>query len=223
MRFLWIVLGILIVLWLLSRLRLGAYAAFGEKLKIDVLIGPARVQVFPAESKKEKSPKRKKKAAPEKKPPTPDGEAEKKSRPKITLDDIKSAANALLPPLKRALARTRRSIRVKPLDLSIVVGGADDPASAAELYGYIHMGVWTGMPVLEQLLVIPDPHIHVGIDFDAQNTTLEGEAGLTIRIGTLIAVAFGIGIPALKWFLQFQKKQKQPAVADEKQAAKPAA
>ena len=222
MRFLWIILGILIALWLLSRLRLGVYAAFGESLKVDIVIGPGKLQILPPKPKKEKKPK-KKKAAPDKKQQASGDETKKKEKTKITLDDIKSAANALLPPLKRALERTRRSIRVKPLDLAIVVGGADDPASAAELYGYIHMGVWTGMPVLEQLLVIPDPHIHVGIDFDTQSTKLEGEVGLTIRLGTLIAVAFGIGIPALKWFLQFQKKQKQPAAADEKQAEKPAA
>ena len=86
-------------------------------------------------------------------------------------------------------------------------GGSEDPAAAAELYGYLHAGVWTAMPVLEQLLVIPDPYIHVGIDFDAPRTAVEGELGVSIRIGTLLAVGLGTGIPALRWFLRFRKKQ----------------
>ena len=216
MRFLWIVIGILVVLWLLSCIRLGVYAAFGEKMQVDVLAGPVKVRVFPSESKKEKKTKPKAPSAEKKTAPAA------KQKPKFSLADIKSAADMLIPPVKRALERTRRSIRVKPLDLSVTVGGEEDPASAAELYGYIHMGVWTGMPVLEQLLVIPDPHIHVGIDFQTPSTKVEGEVGVTIRLGTVIAVAFGIGIPAVKWFLQFKKKQDS-AATDQAQATQPAA
>ena len=56
---------------------------------------------------------------------------------------------------------------------------------------------------------IPDPRIHVGIDFDEGKTKAEGTAGISIRIGTLLAVALGVGIPALRWFLRFQKEKKQ--------------
>ena len=67
------------------------------------------------------------------------------------------------------------------------------------------------MPVLERLLVIPSPHIHIGIDFVESKTKLEGEVGVTARIGTLLAVGATIGFPALKWFLQYKKKkEKQP-------------
>ena len=64
------------------------------------------------------------------------------------------------------------------------------------------------MPVLEQLVDIRDPYIQIDVDFDASKTALHGEAGLSIRIGTLLAAAFGIGIPALRWFLRMQKQQK---------------
>ena len=77
------------------------------------------------------------------------------------------------------------------------------------------------MPLLEQLLVIPEPSIHIGIDFDAPETSVEGEVGLSARIGTLLRVALTIGIPSLRWFLRWRKKAKQtpaPQTA-EKQAA----
>ena len=229
MRGLWIILGIAAVFWLIGRICVGAHVTLqANSPTVRVKIGPIGIQVYPPKKKdgqlKEKKPKKKKVAKGEKKPSS-DGEKAKKEKLKITLDDVRSAFDALWPPLKRALGRTRRSIRIRPLDLSVVLGGAGDPAKAAENYGYIHMGVWTGMPVLEQLLVIPDPHIHIGIDFDVNDFRLDGEAGISIRIGTIFAVAFGIGIPAVKWYLNFTKKQKQQAQTPpaEGETAKPAA
>lgn len=107
---------------------------------------------------------------------------------------------------------------MRPLDLSITLGGQRDPASAAELYGTLHMAVWTMMPPLEQLLVIPDPHIHLGIDFDAPSTVMNGKAGISIRIGTLIAVGAGVGFPALKWFLRFLRQHKKEQAAPAQKA-----
>ena len=226
MRWLWIILGILAVFWLIGRIRVGAHVTLqANSPTVRVKIGPFGIQVFPAKPKKdkppkEKKPKKKKKAAKKGETAASGDKKPAKAKPKITLDDVKSAFNALWPPLKRALGRTRRSIRIHPLDLSVTAGGAQDPAKAAELYGYLHMGVWTGMPVLEQLLVIPDPHIHIGIDFDGA-TRVDGEVGISIRIGTIFAVAFGIGIPAVKWYLNFTKKQKQPAQAPTEGETKP--
>ena len=223
MRCFLIVLGILgLLLFLLLRLRVGIDAAVdGKDVIVKAAAGPFRIQILPQKPKKKK---RKKEPAPKeqgdgKKPPQG-----KKKLPNVTLEDIRSAMDALLPPLKRALGRTRRGILVKPLEVSLTFGGERDPAAAAELYGYAHMGVWTGMPAPEQLLDIPDPHIHMGIDFNKPETLVQARVGVTIRVGTLVAVAAGIGIPALKWFLRFQKKQKQqPASAAEPGQAVPAA
>ena len=197
----WIVLIVLALLvTLLCMTKVGVLAEFGqEALKLDARIGPFTVQLFP---QKEKPPKKKQAAGKKSEKPA------KKKLPKIALADIKDAVAALWPPLKRALGRTRRGIRIKPLTLSITVGAEEDPASGAETYGYLHSGVWTGMPMLEQLLVIPDPRIHIGIDFDNPKTVAEGRLGLSIRIGTLLMVAMGVGIPALRWFLRFQKPHK---------------
>lgn len=43
------------------------------------------------------------------------------------------------------------------------------------------------MPVLEQLLTVKDPQIHVGVDFQNEQTVAEGEAELSLRLGTRIA------------------------------------
>lgn len=219
MLWLWIlgVLAALIVL--LCQTRVGVHAAFcAGALTLDARIGPLHIRILPARKRNEKAAKAVKEAE-----KTVEAKPKKSKAPlmKPSLADIKDAVHTLAPPLKRALGRTRRGIRIHPLQLSVTVGGREDPAAAAELYGYLHAGVWTGMPVLEQWLVIPAPYIHIGIDFDAVDAAAEGELGVTARIGTLLAAALGAGIPALRWFLRYQKKHKQqtPAQAPEHAAA----
>lgn len=217
MILLWILVVLAALILLLCWTRVGVRTSFGGgALTLDLKIGLFHIRILPARKKKEKPEKTAKKAEKNaeetaKKPKAP--------LPKPSLDDIKDAVRTLAPPLKRALGRTRRGIRIYPLQLSVTVGGREDPAAAAELYGYLHAGVWTGMPVLEQLLVIPAPYIHIGIDFDVPDTIAEGEVGVSARIGTLLAAALGVGIPALRWFLRYQKHHQQQAKAKEPEQA----
>lgn len=204
----WILAILAALILLLCRISVGAQTAFSpEAVTLDLKIGPFRLHMLPVKKRPEKAVKKQNPPKAEKQ--TGEKQAGKKELPKITLADIQDVVRTLAPPLKRALARTRRGIRIKPLTLSVIVGAADDPAAGAELYGYLQCGVWTAMPVLEQLLVIPDPRIHIGLDFDRSQTQVEGRAGVSIRVGTLLAVALGVGFPALKWFLRFQKKRQQ--------------
>ena len=188
---LWITLAVLLALAIfLWRLRLGLYVVFGRgQAAADLTIGPFRVRLVPSKETK-KTPQETKKTGKPKKEPKDLAEAAKKI-PKPKLEDLQDAARTLWPAAKKALRRTRRGIRVDPLRLSATLGGAEDPAAAAELYGGLHALVWTGMPALEKLVVIRDPGIHLGIDFDAQETRAEGELGISIRLGTLIAVGKG--------------------------------
>ena len=199
---LWI-LGILalLLIWLCLT-RVGAQVTLsGGSPVVDVKFGLFRFRVFPGKKK----PKPSKEETAEK----PKEKKEKQPMPKPTLADIKDAVRTLWPPLKRALDRTRRGIRIHPLTVSLILGGADDPAAAAEQYGYLQAAIWTGMPVLEKVLDIPEPSIHTDIDFDAPKPLIEGTLGVTARIGTLLGVGLGIAIPALRWFLRFRKKAKE--------------
>ena len=203
---LWILGVLLALIVLLCVTRVGVHAEFGETLLLDAKIGWFHIHILPA---KEANKKREKKA--EDAEETTEKAAKKPTFPKPSFSDIRDAVSALWPPLKRALDRTRRGLRIAPLDLSVTLGGLEDPASAAQLYGELNAAVWSAMPVLERLLVIPSPHIHIGIDFVESKTKMEGEVGVTARIGTLLAVGATIGFPALKWFLQYKKKkEKQP-------------
>ena len=184
MTALWI-LGILAALLLLLCLtRVGVLVKFGEELTVTARLGFIRIQVLPANKKPPKHEKKPK----EKQEQNPKSEKPKKAFPKPALSDIRDAVKALWPPLKKALYRTRRGVRIDPLDVSLVLGGQAEPADAARLYGELHGAVWTGMPVMERLLVIPRPHIHLDVDFAEEKTNVQGTIGLSARIGTLLRI-----------------------------------
>ena len=204
---LWILGILLALLVLLCLTRVGVHALFGDALALDAKIGPFRIYILPG---KKQDKKREKRAKEPKEAEKSEEKAEKKPCfPKPSMADIREAVSVLWPPLKRALNRTRRGVRIHPMDLCVTLGGQEDPAAAAQLYGEAHAGVWAVMPVLERLLVIPEPHIHIGIDFNASETKVEGELGVTARVGTLLAVGATVAFPALKWFLRYRKKQKK--------------
>ena len=198
---LWIV-GVLAALGLLiAWTRVGVLVRrTGELLTVDIRVGPVQFRVFPGKEAPEKQEPESPKAAKPKK------EAKQKSKSPITFGEIKDLLRTMWPPLKTALGRTRRSIRLTPLQLSLTLGGAEDPAETAQLYGELQGGVWTVMPVLEQLLDIRDPWVHLGVDFDTDRTAAEGTLGLSIRIGSALYILLGLAIPGLRWYLAFRKR-----------------
>ena len=76
-----------------------------------------------------------------------------------------------------------------------------------------------GLPRLEELMRIPDPYIHLDVDYNARETRAEGEIGLFFQIRDLFAIGFAFGIPALKWLLRWKKEKKlREAAAQAEQA-----
>ena len=75
------------------------------------------------------------------------------------------------------------------------------------------------MPVLEQLLTVKDPQIHVGLDFKNEQTVVVGEAELSLRLGTGLRVAAGMAVPALRWFVNMQRQAHRKESSKVKTAA----
>lgn len=209
----WILLAIVLLLILLCRTRVGAEAAFSaEGVRLDIRLGWLRLHILPARAPTDgkepvKKPKKPKKSKKPKKEEAKTEEPKKKEFP-FSREDIRDAVRTLLPALGRFLHRTRRGIRISPLHLSVTLGGRGNPAKAAIQYGQIQTAVHLGMPVLEKLVEIREIRIHTEVDFDAAGTVVEGEAGVTFRIGTLIAMGFGLLFPALGWLLRVRRRKR---------------
>ena len=216
MTALYIILGILLAFFLLSLLRLGMRVQFTGSLaetRVTVIAGPARIQLLPKPEKPEKPQKEKKK---KEKPAKAKAEGGEKKKLHLTKEDIKTALPALWKCLQNGLRKTRQRLLIDPLHLSASLPGAADPAGAAELYGYVNAGMWTVMPQLERLMRIPDPRLHVEVDFDAAELRLTGEVGVTLQIRDLLAIGLAFAKPVLRWYLAMQKRHS----AQEKAQAK---
>ena len=207
MTALYIILGILLVLFLLSLLRLGVRVEFTGSLaetRVTVIAGPARIQLLPKPEKPEKPQKEKKKKEKPAKAKAEGGEKKKKLH--LTKEDIKTALPALWECLKNGLRKTRQRLLIDPLHLSASLPGAADPAGAAELYGYVNAGMWTVMPQLERLFVIKKPDIQVECDFASAETTVVVHLDISITLGRLLALVIIYGVRILFELLSMKRK-----------------
>ncbi|MBQ9393285.1 MAG: DUF2953 domain-containing protein [Oscillospiraceae bacterium] len=205
MVWLWILGAVALLLLALALLPLGVRASYDGELRLALRIGPVERVLIPA---------------PEKTKPTAEAakQDEKKEKKKkevhISARQIRQGLPTLWAALKKALHRTRRRLRLYPVELSVTFGG-EDPASVAQTYGWAETAMWTVMPQLERLTRMPDPHVHLGVDYNAAATVFSGRAGATLRLGDLVVIVLTFGIPALRWYLSVTKenaaKEQEPA------------
>lgn len=203
MTVLWCILGAIVLLIIIVLLlRVGVLVTLTDTLTVLLRIGPAAIPLYPAAEKKEKSTPKKAKAAPKAQP-----KEKKKLSLDITRQDVQEALKAVWQALEGVLRRIGRRIRITPCEVSVVVGGPW-PDKVAEQYGLVSAAVWTVMPRLEQLIHIRDPYIHLDVDFNAPATNVEGQLGLYLCVGDLIAIAFVAAVPMLKFYFPFRRRQK---------------
>ena len=200
----WILAVLVLLTVLLCLARVGVTVFWKENVSFTIRVGLLRIHIDPSQQdtkrkKKSREPKKEKKEI--------TGAELKKKLPKLAAEDLQDAFDTLLPVGLRALEQTRRAIRIQPLELCVYVGGTD-PADTAELYGLLCAAMWTLMPRLETLLVIPDPSIHLELDLGSEKIRLQGRVGVSARIGTLLRVGICAGIPTLKWLTRLRTKLK---------------
>ena len=202
MIFLYILGGIFLLILLLSSVRIGIRAEFGQETKVTAKIGPCQISVLPKAEEKRKERG--------KKTESNDQKAEKKStkKPALSLSDIRSAMPAVWESLQKGFKKSGQKIKVDPLVLCVIFGG-EDPADIAEWYGWASSALWTVMPRLQERIQIPDPQIHLGVDFNAPKTVAEGKFGIWCRVSGIFAIGHAFVKPALKWFFANRKQKKQ--------------
>ena len=211
----WIILGVIVgIIILILCLRVSVRADFGEELRVTARIGPMKMQIIPPPEKKPKKEKTEKKA------PEAEQKPKEKKKPDLHLSfaDIRDALRAVWQSVQGTLRRAGRRIRIDPLDLSFVFGD-ENPVNTAQWYGWANTAVWTAMPWLEKTVHMPDPRIHMEMDFNAAKTKVSGTVGASYRIGDLLAIGFAAAGPLLRFAIPFLKKQRAIKKAAAKQAA----
>lgn len=202
------ILGIIVLIFLLiGFLRFGAIVTFGDGLRAQLRVGPVKLTVYP----RRKKAKKKKKA--EAKEPKPEKEKKPKKAgkahtfPKPTLEDIMDLIETAFRALGAMLRRTCRRVRIDPLELTVVFGGWD-PANVAEAFGAANTILYAVMPKAEETFYIPDPSIHLRIDYTQEWPSAKGAFGVSLRVCDLFAIIFALILPLAKWFLRFKKAHR---------------
>ena len=191
-----IVIGtILLILLLLVSVRVGVILHFGDQTTLKLRIGLIRVTILPKKQKERRTAKAD--AAPKKSAPP-------KKKNKLTPLEIYDLVTAVFSGLRAMAQRAGKHLRVDPLELSAVIGGSD-PAEIAQRFGAANAAVWSLMPQAEEILHIPDPAIHLDMDYNAPKTAVSGTVGLAFRVGNLIEFTVAAAIPLLRWYKTYRR------------------
>lgn len=207
------------VIFFLAVLPLGVSVKYDSGgLLVKVSLGPVRLTVYPRPQKEKKEKKKKEKE------PTPEQVQQTKEEAELPKppqppkqentrkEDQEKGGSLLdfLPLVKVALdllGDLRRKLRVKRLDLKLIMAGGD-PCDLAVNYGRAWAAVGNLMPQLERLFVIKKRDVEVECDFTASETLVIARVDLTITLGRTLVLAAVYGFRAVKEYLNLQKKRK---------------
>lgn len=198
MAILWILLGLVCLLFLIGCIRVSAIASYDKEFHLTVKI--ACISIKPLE-KKNKS-KKKKKPKKEKKP----SKKKKKERPKPSFDMIKSGVTTLLPVVLKTLQRLGKGVRFQPVQAYYCIPAGNDPAKASILYGKANALLWGVMPQLEAVGDFKDVGIAIDVDYQASEPVISCHVGIGITIGRALAIAAGLLVPAVQWYRAYTKE-----------------
>ena len=199
----------LAILILLAILPLGASVLYdAEGVRVRVVAGPLKLQVFPLKKKPQKDkPKKDKPKKEKKKKPAPEpGEPGTKPQP-----EKKGGSWTDFLPLVRValdlLNDLRRKLRVNELKLHLTMAG-DDPCDLAVNYGRMNASMAGLIAQLERFLVIKKRDVHIDCDFAADETVILARLDLTITLGRILSIAAVYGVRGLKTFLNIKKQRE---------------
>lgn len=195
MNNLYIFLLVLLILFLLCQIRIGAKIEYKQEgLFVWVRAGMLEIPVFPVTSKMKKKEKRTAKE----KPP-----AEKK--PKGGLLEL---ALSFIPIVLDTVKKLRRKIRVDKLDMHLTAAAAD-PGDAALQYGRANAVLGSLWQPITQAFHVKDGHAGVSVDFEQTKPTIYLLASLSLTIGQALALVIIFGARALCVLIRTRNKSKK--------------
>ena len=199
----------LAILFLLAILPLGASVLYdAEGVRVRVVAGPLKLQVFPMKKKPKKDkqkkdkPKKEKKKKPVHEPGEPGAPKPKEKKGGSWKDFLPLVRVAL-----DLLNDLRRKLRVDHLKLHLTMA-ADDPCDLAVNYGRMNAALAGLLSQLERFLVIKKRDVHVDCDFTASETVILARLDLTITLGRILSIAVVYGIRALMTYLKIKKQRE---------------
>lgn len=205
MRGLYIALGVLLVLWLISLIRVGGIAEYSaEGVLVRLRAGPFKVELFPGKPAGEKKSKPSKEQKKKKKPVRP-------KEPVPLTEKVGGALELfqeLLPVALDAVGKLFGKLRVDELVFHLTWAAAD-PASAAIGYGAGQAVLGAIWPLLDNALDIRRRDVGVAVDFRSTAPVIYARASLSFTVGQLLTLGAVSGFKALRAFLRARRARKR--------------
>jgi len=188
---------VLAVLTAIAWLPLGVTASYHDSgANADLIVGPVRIPLYPAQKKKQKEKEKQEKSVPQ--------------QAKAASPQKGGSIADFVPLVKTALALLgdlRRKLRVDLLVLKLTLAGGD-PSDLGQNYGKACAAMGNLWPILENLFVIKKRDVNIQCDFEAEETVIAARIDITITLGRLLYLAVRYGVRALREYLTLLKKRK---------------
>ena len=156
-----------------------------------VLIGPLKFRLYPAKPKAKKTSSQPKKGG------------NKNAKKGGSLSDFYPIVRTVLD----FLEQLRRKVRVKDLELKVILAG-DDPCNLAVNYGRAWAAVGSLMPQLDRFLSIRKKNVEVECDFVAETTKVYAKVDATLSLARAFSLGARHGIKIIKDILKLKKLRK---------------
>ena len=220
MVFLYIILGILLLIFLISLIRVQVFALYSQDLTLTLKILFFKIKILPQpeeKKEKEKKPKKEKKEKKKKKEeekPEKDKKEEKKKPSLIAelkdkhgvtglIELFRSAANIATGMLKGIISH----VVFERLDVGIMLSG-EDAASVALTYGKVCSALYPAINILASATVCRDYNICIEPVFDPEKPTeVYADVHVYLRIIFVLGAALKAGFRFLFLFLKAKFKK----------------
>lgn len=174
----------------------GRYDVDGPRLWL--LLGPVKIRLIPTQKEKKAKPLPKTRKMQTKTQGEKQGGSPAEFWPLV---------NVVL----NFLGDFRRKLRVKRLELRVVMAGGD-PCDLAENYGKACAAMAALEPQLERLFVIKKKRLRVDCDFTESKSQVWGLLDLTITLGRLLSLLIRYGYRGAGEFRKLKKRKKGGAL-----------
>ncbi len=219
MVFLYILLGILLLIFLISLIRVQVFFFYSEDITLTLKLLFFKIKLLPQDEekkKKEKKPKKEKKEKKKKEEEKPEKDKkEEKKKPSLLaklkdkhgvtglIDLFRSAASIATGMLKGIISH----VVFEKLDVGIMLSG-EDAASVALTYGKVCSALYPAINILAAATVCRDYNISIEPVFDPEKPTeVYADVHVYLRIIFVLGAALKAGFRFLFLFLKAKFKK----------------
>lgn len=195
MLWIYILLGLILIVALLMLIPIRIYVSYYEEFKCRLYVGFVKLQIYPPKPKKEKPKKKSKKAEPKKEEPKKEKQSLVKEKGIVfVLELVKKIADLATTVLKDFF----KHILIKKLELSIKIAGSD-AADTAIKYGKCCSAVYPAVSIIASTMNCPKYGVDILPDFN-ENAKSEVKFELIARVFVfrLVTLVIKHGLKALK-------------------------